>query len=200
MLEDVVRDTERTRLRLLNAATSEFAAHGLHGTTVGRIAARAGVNRERLYAYFGDLSMLFSTVIGTEVDKVAAAVPLVIDRPEDVGEFVGRTFDYQHDHPDLSRLMLWEGLADIGVVPDEINRSVLYQEKIAVIAAAQHSGVIQNAVAPAHLMFLLLALTSWWAGVPQIARMLTGENPHDPDDRLRRRQAVVQAAIRLVQP
>ncbi len=196
----MVRDTERTRQRLLDAATAEFAEHGPHGTTVGRIAARAGVNRERLYNYYGDLSMLFSTVVGTEVDKVAAAVPLVIQRAEDAGEFAGRTFDYQHDHPDLARLMLWEGLADTGAVPDEIGRSALYHDKIAAIATAQRAGVIQNAVAPAHLVFLLLALASWWAGVPQIARMLTGENPDDPDERLRRRQSVVQAALRLAQP
>ena len=196
----MVRDSERTRQRLLDAATAEFAEHGPHGTTVGRVAARAGVNRERLYNYFGDLSMLFKTVIGTEVDKVAAAVPLIIERAEDLGEFAGRTFDYQQSHPDLARLVLWEGLADTGTVPDEIGRSKPYQEKIAAVTEAQRAGIIQDAIAPGHLVFLLLAIASWWSAAPQLARMLINENFEKPEERLRRRQSVVESALRLGRP
>ena len=46
-------DTEGTRRRLRDAALVEFAARGFDGTTVGSIAERAGVNKERLYSYFG---------------------------------------------------------------------------------------------------------------------------------------------------
>src|ERR1700739_4300497 len=59
----VAWNTEQTKRRLKDAATEEFAAHGLHGTTVDRIAERAGVNKERLYNYFGDKRSLFATVL-----------------------------------------------------------------------------------------------------------------------------------------
>ncbi|MFY9806029.1 MAG: helix-turn-helix domain-containing protein, partial [Pseudonocardiaceae bacterium] len=42
-----------TQQRLQQAATIEFAAYGLAGTTMERIATRAGINKERLYNYFG---------------------------------------------------------------------------------------------------------------------------------------------------
>jgi AcrR family transcriptional regulator len=41
-------DTERTKALLLAAATEEFSEKGLAGARVDRIAAAAGVNKERI--------------------------------------------------------------------------------------------------------------------------------------------------------
>lgn len=191
---------ETTKCRIREAAVAEFAEHGQHGTTIDRVAARAGVNRERVYHYFGDKEALFAAVVREEAEEVAAAVPPKIERVEDFGEIAGRTFDYQQTHPDLARLVVWEGLADTGAVADELGRSALYQSKVEAIAAAQRKGLINDAVSPAHLVFMLIALASWWDAAPQIARMLSGADPADPDERTRRRAAVVEAAQRLAQP
>ena len=43
------RDPEGMRLRILEAAKEEFAAHGLAGARVDRIAAKAGANKRMLY-------------------------------------------------------------------------------------------------------------------------------------------------------
>ena len=92
-------DTEGTRRRLKEAATAEFAEHGPDGTTMARIAERAGINKERLYKYFGDKQALFETVLTDELDKLAASVAPVPSGFEEIGEFAGRTFDYQAAHP-----------------------------------------------------------------------------------------------------
>ena len=55
-------DTEGTKRRIMQAATTEFAQHGPDGTTVERIARRAGVNKERVYNYFRGKRTLFTTV------------------------------------------------------------------------------------------------------------------------------------------
>jgi AcrR family transcriptional regulator len=193
-------DVEGTKRRILEAAVAEFAAHGPDGTTVDRIAKRAQVNRERVYNYFGDKSKLFSAVIRSELDKLADAVPLTITRTADVGEFAGRTFDYQRAHPDLARLVLWEGLSDTGSVPDEIGRTELYAGKAAAIAAAQRAGLLDDTLDPAHLVFLVIALSSYWSAAPQIARMLSGSNAQDGAEATRRRAAVVHAAQRIAAP
>src|ERR1700739_4101135 len=103
-------DTEGPRRRLKEAATAEFAEHGPDGTTMASIAERAGINKERLYKYFGDKQALFETVLTDERDQLAASVA-PFPGFEDIGEFAGRTFDYHTAHPQLIRLMLWEGLA-----------------------------------------------------------------------------------------
>jgi AcrR family transcriptional regulator len=193
-------DVEGTKRRIYEAALAEFAELGPDGTTVDRIAKRAQVNRERVYNYFGDKPKLFSVVIRSELDKIANAVPLVITCAADVGEFAGQTYDYQQKHPDLARLVLWEGLSDSGSVPDEIVRTRLYTGKAEGMAAAQRAGKIDDTIAPAHLMFLVIALSSYWSAAPQIARMLSGTDGRDDAEAARRRAAVVHAAEQIAQP
>ncbi|EXG80819.1 TetR family transcriptional regulator [Cryptosporangium arvum] len=193
------RDVEATKRRIRDAALREFAEHGLHGTTVERIAVRAKANKERIYSYFGDKNALFLSVIAEELDKVAAAIPVRVERTEDFGEMAGRTFDYLREDPGLQRLMLWEGLADTGAVADEANRGLHYREKTEAIRVAQQRGLLDDTLEPHHLMFFLLALANWWFAAPQMARMLTG-GPIDEDEWAGRRRAVVAAANRLCRP
>jgi len=192
-------DTEGTRRRLREAATVEFAERGPDGTTMARIAERAGINKERLYKYFGDKRALFETVLSGELEKLAAAVALTGVGLEDIGEFAGHTFDYHAAHPELARLLQWEGLAG-GPPADEINRTAHYQDKVRAVAAAQRAGLLDDDLDPAYLVFLLIALAAWWFSVPQLAHMLTGADPDDPAERARRRGCVVRAARRLAAP
>ncbi|MFI9011189.1 TetR family transcriptional regulator [Actinosynnema sp. NPDC053489] len=187
-------NTEETRRRLKEAAVVEFAEHGLAGTRVERIAARAGVNKERLYNYFGDKEQLFNAVLSDELAKIAAAVPLEALR--DVGDYAGRCFDYHVANPHLVRLLQWEALAyGDGAVADEEGRTAHYRRKVDAFRAAQADDVLASSPGAADLVFLVMSLSSWWLAVPQIARMVTG-----PEDVARRRAAVVEAARRMAAP
>src|SRR5438034_8238696 len=136
-------DTEGPGRRSKEAAAAESDEHGPDGTTMARIAERAGINKERLYKYFGDKQALFETVLTDELDKLAASVAPVPSGFEEIGEFAGRTFDYQAAHPQLVRLLLWEGLAG-GPVADEANRTVHYQHKARAYAAAQRARILDE--------------------------------------------------------
>ena len=142
-------DTEGTRRRLKEAATAEFAEHGPDGTTMARIAERAGINKERLYKYFGDKQALFETVLTDELDKLAASMAPLPESFADIGEFAGRTFDYQAAHPELVRLLLWEGLSG-GPVADEANRTAHYKEKARAFGGAQRDGGAEHGDALRH--------------------------------------------------
>lgn len=190
-------DIEGTRQRLKAAATAEFAEHGPDGTTMASIAQRAGINKERLYKYFGDKQALFETVLTAELDKLAAEVSLPEGGLEEIGEFAGRTFDYHAAHPELVRLLLWEALSG-GRAADEQSRTAHYRQKVAAYAAAQRQGVLDDDIDPDHLVFLIIALAAWWVSVPQLAAMLSGDG--DQDEHARRRATVVRAAQRLARP
>jgi AcrR family transcriptional regulator len=166
---------------------------------MARIAERAGINKERLYKYFGDKQALFETVLTDELDKLAASVAPVPSGFEEIGEFAGRTFDYQAAHPQLVRLLLWEGLSG-GAVADEENRTAHYKKKARAYAAAQREGVLDDELSPEHLVFIIIGLAAWWISAPQLARMLTGADDSDPDEHTRRRASVVRAAERLARP
>lgn len=191
-------DTAATKRKILDAALEEFAEHGPAGTTIDRIASRAGVNKERIYNYFGNKQALFMKVLVHESERIAGSVTLDPSHEDPVGDYAGRIFDYHAEHPGLLRLLLWEGLT----VPDEIaeTRSAHYRAKAEMFAKAQRDGVIRKDADPGMLMFSIMALAAWWHAAPHVARMMTGTDPADPADRAARRAAVVEAARRLVAP
>src|ERR1700689_908900 len=132
-------DTQQTRRRLQEAACAEFAAHGPDGTTMARIAALAGINKERLYNYFGDKRQLFETVLIEELEKLA--ISLVANAPglDNIGEWTGRIFEYHAENRYLVRLLLWEGLSD-GPAVNKAARTAHYQRTVARFAEAQRNG------------------------------------------------------------
>jgi AcrR family transcriptional regulator len=195
----VAWDTEGTRRRLQDAATAEFAEHGPDGTTMTRIAERAGVNKERLYSYFGDKQALWATVLTAELDRLAAAVRLTGVGLDDIGEFAGATFDFHAANPSLARLLQWEGL--VGGAPTAAEaRGEHYREKVERFAAAQTAGTLDPSLEPGHVVFALIALAAWWQTVPRLAEMITGATADDLEERARRRGFVVELARRMAAP
>ncbi|MBB2910807.1 AcrR family transcriptional regulator [Streptosporangium becharense] len=190
-------DTARTKRLLLDAAVEEFAEHGPQGARVDRIAACAGVNKERIYQYFGGKGQLFTAVLEAELAKVAAAVPLTGDRAADLGEYAGRVFDYHRAHPHFLRLLSWEGLQDDGreAAVAEGERRAHYADKLAAFARAQAAGEITGDFDPAHLLYAVFALTTWWFSAPQVVRMMMGGTAADSPEA--RREALVRMVHRL---
>src|SRR3954470_20313252 len=141
----MARNVEETQHKLRAAATVEFAEHGVDGTTVTRIAARAGVNKERLYAYFGDKDALFDEVLTEALEELSRAVTPDGVNFGDMGEVAGRTFDYYGRHPELARLLLWEGLR--GAPPVNATARVEhYSRKVAATGQAQRDGTIDSGI------------------------------------------------------
>ncbi|WP_082624315.1 TetR/AcrR family transcriptional regulator [Nocardioides sp. Soil805] len=72
-------DTDRTKRMLMDAAVEEFAGHGYAGGRANRIAARAGVNKKRLYGYLGSKVDLLNWSCA-RLAGVAAAVLLQVEQ------------------------------------------------------------------------------------------------------------------------
>jgi AcrR family transcriptional regulator len=192
-------DTERTKRALLEAAVEEFAEHGFAGGRVNRIALRAGVNKERLYGYFGNKAELFELVLQRELAGIATAVPLQVDRDGalDLGSYAGRVFDYHRERPHLLRLLHWEGLEPAGDGAQAGRRAQLYADKVEVIRSAQQSGSLDADVDAGALLYAVLALAAWRFAVPQATRLMLGP---PGDDVATQRAALVELAGRLAHP
>jgi AcrR family transcriptional regulator len=192
-------DTDGTKRKILEAATTEFAARGPDGTTIERIAKLAGVNKERVYNYYGGKSELFARVLREHLATVAQNVAVESFAAEDIGEYAGRLYDYHRQHPELARLLQWESLTFESEVPEEQPRREFYGRKTAAIKDSQAAGIVTRAIDSDVLDFLLLSLAGYWAAVPQVARMITGAAA-DAEEDARRRACVVEAARRLTSP
>lgn len=192
-------NVEETKAKLKAAAVVEFADHGLAGTRVERIAQRAGVNKERIYNYFGNKEQLFATVLSEELERVAEAVPTLGVEGDDIGEYAGRAFDYHTEHPALVRLLHWEALElpPGQPAPYEAERADAYAHKVAALEAAQRDGRLTTDADARDLLFVVIAMSAWWAAMPQVARMVTGADD-SPGERARRRASVVAVARGLI--
>jgi AcrR family transcriptional regulator len=108
------RDPERTRQRILAAATEEFARYGLGGARVDRIAARAGANKRMLYYYFRDKDNLFLAALEGRYAHIRAAERGLdleqVDPRLALRRLVEFTWNYFLGHPEFMTLLNSENL------------------------------------------------------------------------------------------
>src|SRR4051812_44704318 len=191
-------DTAGTKRKILDAATREFAQRGPDGTTIERIAKLAGVNKERVYNYFGSKNALFARVLREQLATAAQDLPLDATNPDGIAEYAGCLYDYHREHPELARLLQWEALTFEAEVPEEDQRREYYGHKTAAPAPGQAARAISPILAPHLLPLPFLSLAAYWSVLPQVARMITDDTADAGAEHDRRRAAVVEAAHRLV--
>jgi AcrR family transcriptional regulator len=108
------RDPDRTRGRILEAATREFARYGLGGARVDRIAARARANKRMLYYYFGDKEGLFLAALEERYAHIRNAERSLklehLDSRKAVRRLVEFTWNYFLEHPEFMTLLNSENL------------------------------------------------------------------------------------------
>jgi AcrR family transcriptional regulator len=153
------RDPERTRQKILAAATEEFARYGLGGARVDRIAARAGANKRMLYYYFSDKDNLFLAALERSYSEIRAAergLELEHLAPNlALRRLVEFTWDYFLAHPEFLTLLNSENLHKGRHV--RRSRSVpemhtpLVETLRAVLRRGESAGVFRKGIDPVQL-------------------------------------------------
>jgi AcrR family transcriptional regulator len=187
------RDPEATKARIFEAAVAEFARHGIAGARIDRIAAEARANKQLIYAYYGNKGELFASVLEKKMLDLAISVPV---DPDDIEGWIDRLLDYHAAHPELLRLLFWEGMEyGTAELPHEAERQEHYARKVAAVRDGQERGVVTDAIPAPDLLFLLVAMANWASVMPQMKRILVGGDDTDAD---RLRASIKQAARRIV--
>ena len=95
-------DAAATRSRLIEAAVREFAAYGLAGARVDRIAVAAAANKRAIYDYFRSKEEIFTEIrtdaVRRLIERLTAIAPLARKDPElalrkAIAAVIGRIFD-----------------------------------------------------------------------------------------------------------
>ena len=110
--------TERgieTKLKLLQAAINEFSEKGFHGARVDAIADAAGVNKQRVYAYFQSKENLFAEVLKHCFELITQEEESFRNLTDQdipgMGETILRRYmDFHERYPYFWRLIAWENL------------------------------------------------------------------------------------------
>ncbi|WP_394553167.1 TetR/AcrR family transcriptional regulator [Agromyces sp. MMS24-JH15] len=189
-------DTDRTKRLLLDAAIDEFSRWGLAGARVDRIAAAAGVNKERIYQYFGKKDDLFRAALTAELAASRDEVPLGDGvGPDAVADYAGRLFDHHVANPRVSRLLYWEGLELGTEAGGEAGRAAYHASKTDEFERMLPGATRAEA---AELLLTLVTLVTAWQVLGQLDGYIAGgAGPADAASAARRRRAIVDAVRSL---
>lgn len=183
----MARDGEASRRRLLDAATEEFAEHGLAGARVDRIAAASGVNKAQMYGWFGSKDGLFDAVFDDQLHRIVDTVPFT---PEDLPDYAVRLYDSYLAAPELIRLTSWNRLERVPAGDLLAGHGALTQPKRDGIVRAQEAGSVVGGVRADDVYALVIGLAGSWSPV---SGTYAASSSDDEVDHERRR-----AALRLV--
>lgn len=185
----MARDSSATKARILEAAFREFAAHGLAGARIDRIAENAKANKRAIYDYFGDKQRLFDITLAESFARGSETIPRLWD---DLPEMAGQVYDYWCADPDRMRILLWRQLERPEALDADVER---FRKTIDDLSAAQSPG---SRLSPVELYALIWALHFTWALAPPALTLLQGEQLTGSAVHQARRAALVEAVRRIV--
>lgn len=189
-----MRDGARSRDRLLAAATAEFAAHGIAGARVDRIAAGAGVNKAQMYGWYGSKDGLFDAVFEQHLHRIVDVVPFT---PDDLPGYAVALYDSYLTDPELVRLAAWNRLERVPGGALLVAHPGLSDPKHEAIARAQEEGRIVGGIRPDDVYALIIAMAGTWSPVSATVTA----TPGDPEaDHARRRAALADCVRRALVP
>ena len=183
-----MRDGEQSRRRLLEAATAEFAAFGIAGARVDRVAAAAQVNKAQMYGWFGSKDGLFDAVFSRHLHGIVDAVPFTAD---DLPGYAVALYDSYLADPGLVRLAAWYRLERVPTGPLLAAHPGHVDAKHAAITRAQADGRIVADVPPEEVYALVIALAGTWSPISATY----AASPADDEAEHERRRAALRAVV-----
>ncbi|MBP6685283.1 MAG: TetR/AcrR family transcriptional regulator [Leucobacter sp.] len=186
-------DTEQTQRQLLDAGATLFARHGFAGTTMDAIGRESGINKERVYSYFGSKSGFFTAVLDDQLAELLEQLPVEGTGPEAVGGYAVALFDRLESRPELARLLAWESLELTEAVAVDC-RSLSCASIATGIVAALPDTTREDA--EQLLLSVITLVVGWWTLSRVADTVLTGHITPDTRRETIRADAEALAAAR----
>lgn len=161
-----IRDPERTRRNLLDAAYREFSTSGYHGASIDKISKRAGASKQMLFHHFGSKENMYLTVLERAYEAARAHdLELDVDGMEPKAAMrmlVGASFDYLRDHRDFVSLLADENINKGKHIKRSKKLGSIYVPLIAKIARTlkrgEEQGIFRSGIDPYQLYISISAL------------------------------------------
>ena len=200
------RDPEGMRRRILEAAKQEFAAHGLAGARVDRIAAKAGANKRMLYYHVGNKEDLYLRVLEGAYEKIRAEERELdlehLAPPEAIARLIDFTWNYFIKNPEFLSLLQTENLAGAKHLKRSTKVKSMHSPFVEMIRTVVQRGVASGdfsvAVDPVQLYISIAALTCFYLSNSATLGVIFGRDllgGEARDERLQHMVALVLAAL-----
>jgi AcrR family transcriptional regulator len=170
--EPRARDADRSQKEILEAAMGEFAAHGLGGARMDRIAERAGLNKRLIYYYFESKESLFLAVLERAYDHIRSQerqLNLTQEEPtEAIRRLIAFTWNYYLARPEFLTLLNSENLHRARHLKQSKQilsmHSPLIQTLADVLERGHRAGVFRAGVDPVQLYISIAGLSYFYLG------------------------------------
>jgi TetR/AcrR family transcriptional regulator len=202
------RDPAGTRNKLLTAARREFADRGLAGARVDDIAARAGVNKQLVYHYFGDKDALYLAVLEwvyEEIREQERKLNLEGLPPEQaIRKLVGSSFDHLAAHPDFIVLLNDENRGGARHVRHSRKLEAMHSPLVSMVSKILNQGVragtFRRGINPVHLYISIAGLSYFFFSNTPTLSAIFGKDLSSPAAKRARRRHVVDMVLQALRP
>ena len=202
------RDPAATRKKLLTAARREFADSGLAGARVDEIAARAGVNKQLVYHYFGDKDALYLAVLEWVYEEIRAQERKLnlegLPPQQAIKRLIEASFDHLAAHPDFIVLLNDENRGGARHVRGsrklEAMHSPLVSMVSAILSEGVRAGVFRKGINPVHLYISIAGLSYFYFSNTPTLSAIFGKDLSSRAARQARRRHVVDLVMHSLRP
>ena len=202
------RDPAATRRKLLTAARREFAASGLAGARVDEIAARAGVNKQLVYHYFGDKDALYLAVLEWVYEEIRAQERKLnlegLPPQQAIKRLIEASFDHLAAHPDFIVLLNDENRGGARHVRGSRKLEAMHSPLVSMVQAILSEGVrageFRKGINPAHLYISIAGLSYFYFSNTPTLSVIFGKDLSSPVARKARRKHVVDLVMQSLRP
>jgi TetR/AcrR family transcriptional regulator len=161
------RIQKRNRKVILDAALDVFSAHGFRGSTIDRIAEKAGLSKPNLLYYFPSKEAIYVAVLEDTLAfwlEPLAALDPAGDPIAEIGRYIAAKLEMSRKRPAASRLFANEILHGAPAIGAFLKGPLkeLVDEKAAVIEGWIAAGKLRR-VEPRHLIMMIWAVTQHYA-------------------------------------
>ena len=202
------RDPAATRRKLLTAARREFASSGLAGARVDEIAARAGVNKQLVYHYFGDKDALYLAVLEWVYEEIRAQERKLnlegLPPQQAIKKLIESSFDHLAAHPDFIALLNDENRGGAAHVRRsrklEAMHSPLVSLVSSILAEGVKAGIFRKGINPVHLYISIAGLSYFYFSNTPTLSAIFGKDLSSRAARQARRRHVVDLVMHSLRP
>jgi TetR/AcrR family transcriptional regulator len=202
------RNPEATRRKLLVAARREFAASGLAGARVDLIAARAGVNKQLVYHYFGDKDALYLAVLEwvyEEICEQERRLNLEGLPPEQaIRKLIEASFDHLAAHPDFIVLLNDENRGGARHVRGSKRLEAMHSPLVSMVSQILKQGTrnrtFRRGIDPVQLYISIAGLSYFFFSNTPTLSAIFGKDLGSPTALRVRRKHIVDLVMQSLRP
>jgi TetR/AcrR family transcriptional regulator len=202
------RDPAATRKKLLTAARREFASSGLACARVDEIAARAGVNKQLVYHYFGDKDALYLAVLEWVYEEIRAQERKLnlegLPPEQAIKKLIESSFDHLAAHPDFIVLLNDENRGGARHVRGSRKLEAMHSPLVSMVSTilgeGVKTGVFRKGINPVHLYISIAGLSYFFFSNTPTLSAIFGKDLSSRAAKLARRKHVVDLVMHSLRP